>query len=135
MNPFDALRGFGRMLVALVVLLVLAAFAAGSAFAATCNVTEFASPQPVLLPFGNQPALVSANITYTTSSVQSAVFQPSTALVRIQCDAAASVLFGTNPTAVIATSLRLAINETAYFTVTPAQVPPYTALRLAVIGP
>lgn len=133
-NPFDALAGLGRrLMLALFVLLVLA-FVAGKVSAATCNVTEFAAQSPTLYSFAQQPALVSSNVTYTITSVQSAVFQPTTALVRIECDAAASVLFGTNPTALL-TSMRVPLGGVEYFTVTPAQVPPFTALRLAVIGP
>lgn len=113
---------------------VAALLACGLANAATCNVTEFSSATPVTYQAPLMPSLGSANITYTTSSVQSAVFNVNTALVRIQCDAAASVLFGANPTALL-TSLRLTSGQTEYFTIVPASVPPYTALRLAVIGP
>ncbi len=129
MNPFDALRGLGRALFVFV-----GVFAAGSAFAATCNVTEFAERPPVTYQAAFAPALASANVTYTTSSVQSAVFQVTTVLVRIQCDADAYVLFGTNPTALL-TSMRLPSGVVEYFTITPASSPPYTSLRLAVIGP
>lgn len=112
----------------------LALLVCGLAGAATCNVTEFIERPPVTYQAAFAPALTSANVTYTTSSVQSAVFQPTTALVRIQCDAVAYVLFGTNPTALL-TSMRIPSGTVEYFTLTPAQSPPYTALRLAVIGP
>lgn len=113
---------------------VLALSVCGFVNAATCNVTEFAERPPVTYQAAFAPALTSSNITYTTSSVQSVVFQPTTALVRIQCDAVAYVLFGTNPTALL-TSMRVPSGVTEYFAVTPAQSPPYTSLRLAVIGP
>lgn len=106
----------------------------GLANAATCNVTEFAERPPVTYQAAFAPALVSSNVTYTTSSVQSVVFQPTTALVRIQCDAVAYVLFGTNPTALL-TSMRVPSGTVEYYAVQPASLPPYTALRLAVIGP
>lgn len=112
----------------------LALLACGLASAATCNVTEFAERPPVTYQAAFAPALFSANVTYTTSSVQSAVFQATTALVRIQCDAVAYILFGTNPTALL-TSMRLPSGTVEYIAVQPAQSPPYTSLRLAVIGP
>lgn len=111
-----------------------ALLACGLAGAATCNVTEFAERPPVTYQAAYVPALASANVTYTTSSVQSAVFQATTVLVRIQCDAVAYVLFGTNPTALL-TSMRVPSGTVEYYTVTPASSPPYTNLRLAVIGP
>lgn len=112
----------------------LALLACAVANAATCNVTEFAERPPVTYQAAIMPALASYNITYTTSSVQGAVFQPTTALVRITCDATANVLFGANPTATL-TSLRFAAGQTEYFTVITGNTPPYTALRIAVIGP
>lgn len=112
----------------------LALLACGLASAATCNVTEFAERPPVTYQAAIAPAVTSYNVTYTTSSVQGAVFQPTTALIRVQCDATAYILFGTNPTALL-TSLRIPAGGTEYFTVVPGQNPPYTALRLAVIGP
>lgn len=102
--------------------------------AATCNVTEFRERPPVTYQAAYVPALASANVTYTTSSVQSSVFNVDTSLVRITCDATAYVLFGTNPTALL-TSMRLSAGQTEYFTILPANTPPYTSLRLAVIGP
>lgn len=110
------------------------ALACGLANAATCNVTEFAERPPVTYQAGIAPVLASYNITYTTSSVQGAVFQPNTALVRVTCDSTGYILFGTNPTALL-TSLRLPTGTVEYFAVIPGQSPPYTALRLAVIGP
>lgn len=118
-----------RTLFALLALAVCAV-----ANAATCNVTEFAERPPVTYQAAFAPALASANVTYTTSSVQSTVFQTTTALVRIQCDAVAYVLFGANPTALL-TSMRIPSGTVEYIAVQPASVPPYTALRLAVIGP
>lgn len=112
----------------------LALLACGLVNAATCNVTEFAERPPVTYQAAYVPALASANVTYTTSSVQSAVFQQTTALVRIQCDSVAYVLFGANPTATLS-SMRIPSGTVEYYAITPATVYPYTALRLAVIGP
>ena len=107
----------------------------GLANAATCNVTEFKERPPVTYQAAFLPALASSNVTYTTSSVQSAVFDVNTALVRITCDALAYVLVGSNPTALL-TSLRITAGQTEYFTVLPASTPPlYASVRLAVIGP
>lgn len=118
-----------RALFALVALV-----ACGLANAATCNVTEFRERPPVTYQAAYVPSLVSANVTYTTSSVQSSVFNVDTSLVRVTCDATAYILFGTNPTALL-TSIRLSAGQTEYFTILPANTPPYTSLRLAVIGP
>lgn len=112
----------------------LALLACGLASAATCNVTEFADRPPVTYQAAFAPALASSNVTFTTSSVQSVVFQQTTTLVRIQCDAVAYILFGTNPTALL-TSMRVPSGTVEYYAVAPASVYPYTALRLAVIGP
>jgi hypothetical protein len=97
---------------------VIALAACGLANAATCIITEFAERPPVTYQAAYVPYLASSSVTYTTSSVQSSVFNVNTALVRIQCDA-----------------MRLAANTAEYFAVTPAASPPYTSLRLAVIGP
>lgn len=116
-------------------LLALIALAAcGLASAATCNITEFAERPPVTYQAAYVPALASANVTYTTSSVQSSVFNGLTTLVRVSCDATAYILFGTNPTALL-TSLRISAGQTEYFTLVSGNTPPYTSLRLAVIGP
>jgi hypothetical protein len=113
---------------------VIALAACGLANAATCIITEFAERPPVTYQAAYVPYLASSSVTYTTSSVQSSVFNVNTALVRIQCDAVAHVLVAVNPTATL-TSMRLAANTAEYFAVTPAASPPYTSLRLAVIGP
>ena len=54
--------------------------------------------QPVLV--GEEPALVTQQITYTTS-VQSAVFHPKTRFIRVKADADAHLKFGKSPTAVV----------------------------------
>jgi hypothetical protein len=134
MNPFDALNGLGRRVMWIVAVLVVLAFAAGKASAATCSVAEFAERPPVTYQAAFAPALATSVVTYTTSSVQSVVFQQTTALVRVSCDATAYIVFGANPTATL-TNLRLAANQVEYFAITPASAPPYVSLRLAVIGP
>lgn len=113
---------------------VLALAACGLVHAATCSVTEFQERPPVTYQAAYVPALASSVVTYTTSSVQSNVFNVATVLVRVSCDADAYIVFGTNPTATL-TSMRLPSGSVEYFAMTPAQSPPYTSLRLAVIGP
>jgi hypothetical protein len=65
-------------------------------------------------------------VTFTTSSVQSAVFGANTRFVRVVSDVAACLAYGSNPTATTS-GLRLAAESPEYFGVTPGQ-------RLAVIG-
>ncbi len=56
-------------------------------------------------------------ITTSASSAQSAAFQNNTKLLRINNDttSAVSLAFGTNPTAVINTGIRMTPNATEYF--------------------
>lgn len=117
-----------RALFAVVALLVC-----GLASAATCNVTEFQERPPVTYQAAIQPALAFSTVTYTTTSVQSPQFQPGTSLVRIQCDEVAFIIFAQNPTATTG-SMRLPAGVIEYFTIVPGNQPPYTILRLAVIG-
>jgi hypothetical protein len=117
-----------------VVFALLALAACGIVNAATCSVTEFAERPPVTYQAAYVPTLATSIVTYTTSSVQSNVFNVNTVLVRVTCDATAYILFGTSPTATLS-SLRLTTGQTEYFTLAAASVPPYTSLRLAVIGP
>jgi len=65
-------------------------------------------------------------VTFTTSSVQSAVFGANTRFVRVASDGPACLAYGTNPTATTS-GMFLSANATEYFGVTPGQ-------RLAVIG-
>lgn len=108
---------------------VLALALCGLAQASTCSVSEFANASPILYQAATAPPLAAAVVTYTTSSVQSSVFQDLTQLVRVQCDAVGYITFGTNPTATL-TSVRLSANVAEYFA-----VPKYSGFKLAVIGP
>lgn len=85
-------------------------FAAGSAQGGPSNITGQA---------GQEPAIAEQSFAFTTTT-QSAAFNASTRVVRIHTDAICSILFGVNPTAV-ATSKRLAANQTEYFGVTSGQ--------------
>jgi hypothetical protein len=117
------------MLRALVALVALAV--SGLATASTAYVTEFKERPPVTYQAAAVPALVNQAVTFTTASVQSAVFNYQTQLVRVHCDADCWVLFGTNPTATTS-MMKIPAGGTEYFTI-PATVPG-GALRLAVIG-
>lgn len=128
MNPFEALRGSGRRLLAVAVVLLLAAFFGGRASADTLYVTEFAGPPAVSVYFqaANTPALTEQTVAIAGASAQSAVFGGSTKLVRVHTDVACHVVVGgSNPTATTS-SMRLGAGQTEYFVVTPGQ-------RLAVI--
>lgn len=133
MNPFDALRGIGRAALIGLGLLLLLAFACGVASASTCSITEFAERPPVTYQAAFAPYLATSTVTYTTTQVQSDVFTQNTALIRISCDADAYINFGINPGAVVG-MMRLPANSVEYFAITPASTPPYTALRMAIIG-
>lgn len=64
-------------------------------------------------------------VTFTTLSVQSAVFAHP--FIALKASAACAFLVGANPTAVLATSIKLGAAEYQVFKVTPGH-------RLAVIG-
>jgi hypothetical protein len=73
------------------------------------------------------PAVATQVIDYDASaSLQSAVFDPATRLVRLHVDGAAHIDFGPSPTATT-NSMRMAADATEYFGVLPGQ-------RLAVRG-
>lgn len=103
-----------RFLLALPLLL-----AASLSGAATLYVTEFTSAPPVSVYYqaARAPALANQAVTITSSSAQSAAFNDSTGLIRIQCDVACHVTVGgTSPTAT-ASSMRLGAGATEYFVV------------------
>ena len=77
-------------------------------------------PQAARLPGTTQV------VTYTTASVQSAVFAATTRFVRLASDAPCCLAYGSNPTATTS-GMRLPSEAVEYFGVTPGQ-------RLAVIG-
>lgn len=69
------------------------------------------------LPIPQEPGTDQAPVTFTASAGQSAAFKPNTRLVRIAVDGIASILFGTNPTAVLSTNLRMSAGQTSDFLV------------------
>jgi len=113
---------------------VLALAVCGLVHASTCSITEYAERPPVTYQAAYVPYLATSTVTYTTTQVQSPVFNAATSLIRITCDAVAYINFGVNPGATVG-MMRLPANVVEYFTIVPANVYPYTALRLAVIGP
>lgn len=60
------------------------------------------------------PPTASQAITFSTAA-QSAAFQNNTSMVRINVDGLANIAFGTNPTAVASTSMRMSAGQTEYF--------------------
>lgn len=72
-----------------------------------------------------EPEITTQTVAITAGSVQSAAFNAGTRMVRVHVDAVCSILVGSNPTA-LATSKRLAANQTEYFFVSPGH-------KLAVI--
>lgn len=71
--------------------------------AAKCYVTEYVSlGQAPSSPaqIAREPALLDQTpVDFSAGAAQSATFNPSTSIVRVWCDAQASVVFGSNPTA------------------------------------
>ena len=63
-----------------------------------------------------EPALVNQTVAIGGTSTASSAFNSATRLVRLHTDAICSIKFGTAPTAV-ATTARLAANQTEYFQV------------------
>jgi hypothetical protein len=113
-----------RRLFALCALLL----AANTASASTCFVTEFTAAPPPMYQAAMQKPLAEQTVTISGSSTASAAFQPNTILVRITCDASASIEFGTAPTATTGTML-LPSGAIEYFTVPGGQ-----AYKVAVIS-
>lgn len=64
-----------------------------------------------------EPGTDQAPVTFTVTAGQSAAFKPQTRVVRVHVDSIASILFGTNPTAVANTNLRLTAGQTSDFLV------------------
>lgn len=99
---------------------------------ANLNITEFAAQgrdsQNNLLPVMQMPALTVQNIAITGASAQSAVFQSQTGTIRVRTDIACAILIGTNPTALI-TSTMLDPVGSEYFS-----VPTGGTYKIAVIA-
>lgn len=67
-------------------------------------------------PIAQLPVVAEQAITFTTHT-ESSAFNPATRYVRLHTDTVCFVKFGTAPTAITATNLRLAANQTEYFAV------------------
>lgn len=95
---------------------------------ATLYITEYVrtglTPRVSVLA-GEEPAIATQTVSIGASSAQSSAFNAETRFVRLNTDAACSILFGTNPTAT-ASKTRMAANSTEYFAVLPG-------MKLAVI--
>lgn len=106
-----------RLLLGILAVLVLA----GPASAASCYVSEFAQAGDAGVQVAKQPALVDQTaVAVSATSAQSAVFQPSTKLIRVNCDVVVSFLVGANPTAT-ANNARLPTGVIEYFQVNGSQ--------------
>jgi hypothetical protein len=95
---------------------------------ATVYVTEFGrvgAGEPAHIPVAQMPWVATQVVVIGATSVQSAVFQASTKLVRVHPDSICSINIGVNPVAT-ANSLRMEAGQTEYFWV-PA------GMRIAVI--
>jgi hypothetical protein len=80
-------------------------------------ITEFADVGKTggVVPVGAIPANAKQFITFSATAGQSAAFANNTRLVRIAVDGAASIAFGTNPTAVTAQDARLSTGAVEYY--------------------
>lgn len=93
---------------------------------ATMYVTEYAEiardDKDTVVNVGKEPALAIQAVSFTADSAAgtSAAFDGRTRFVRIVCDAAANIVFGTAPTAVT-TDSPIAANVPEYFGVIPGQ--------------
>jgi len=64
-----------------------------------------------------EPGTDQTPVTFTASAGTSAAFKPQTRVVRVHVDGIASILFGTAPTAVANTNLRMTAGQTSDFLV------------------
>ena len=88
-------------------------------------VTEYSLTGWVQTPLITAPPLQSIQADYEVAigagSTQSPAFQPGTGVIQINCDAACSIAYGANPTA-ITTAHRMAANETRFYLVKPGNM-------------
>lgn len=70
-----------------------------------------------IVPVGDEPANTDQVVSFTATAGQSAAFKNNTKMVRVHVDGIASILFGTNPTAVANTNKRMTAGQTEYFTI------------------
>jgi hypothetical protein len=103
------------MLRRLIIAIAALVMSGAAAHAASCYISEF----NIALPAGAQIATVPPVVVQTPitigASTQSAVFNADTKMVRIVCDATAAIVFGTNPTATVATGIPISTESTEYF--------------------
>src|SRR5450755_5196324 len=64
------------------------------------------------------PPITEQTVAIGAGSVQSALFNPRTAFIRVNTDSTCSIAFGFNPTATTA-NMRLSANQTEFFGVYP----------------
>ena len=76
-------------------------------------------PSGTLIPVGMQHGETLQNVSYTTTSVQSAAFAATTQFVRVIADVDTRVLFGANPTALASASVLVSAGASEYFGVVP----------------
>jgi hypothetical protein len=83
-------------------------------------ITEFASQgvdtKGREIQVAKQTPIANQRVGVSGVSAQSATLNEDTAFVRLHVDAPTAILFGTNPTA-LATSMRMATDQTEYFAV------------------
>lgn len=110
-------RGYGRLVFALALPLVLGFFAS-LANAATVYIEEYGQFRlPVYWQAAQTPGLAKQTVAISGSSTQSAAFGQFTVLIRVHADSICSIeIGGTNPTAT-ATSARFIAGQTEYFLV------------------
>ena len=73
------------------------------------------------IPAPMTPPVAEQNVPFTGTSVQSDPFNDATTFIMVNTDAACSLAFGADPTAVV-TAQRLAANETRFYGVTPGEL-------------
>jgi len=95
---------------------IVLAVLAQPAFAASCYVSEFIQAGDAGIQVAKQPSVDQAAVTVSGSSAQSAAFQSSTRLIRVNCDVVVSFVVGANPTAT-ANNARLPTGVVEYFQV------------------
>lgn len=89
---------------------------------ATLYISEFSKVAMVdgrMTAVGLMPPVAEQTVTIAGASAPSAAVNAATKYVRLHTDTACFVAFGTSPTAVTASSLKLAANQTEYFGVSP----------------
>lgn len=75
-----------------------------------------------------EPGTDQTPVTFTGTAGQSAALKNNTKVVRVHVDGIASILFGTNPTAITNTNLRMTAGQTSDFLVLPG-----SALKISAV--